>query len=191
MKRDYRNFGEEQLVECVINGDKEAFDEIYMRTKEEVYDFIIKIVGNQDAANEIVQKTYIAFYRKLKNLNKTIKINSVTGFICGMGKKEFLVYVRNQGIEMSIDDIESELSKQFIINSTEKLKKEELSLKVQEAVNRLPSKYKEPLILWIYEGFKDEETANILGIPINTVKTRKYKAKEKLREWLSPLLDLF
>ncbi|HYO84100.1 MAG TPA: RNA polymerase sigma factor, partial [Bryobacteraceae bacterium] len=63
----------------------------------------------------------------------------------------------------------------------------EVSLAVERALTRLSHDQREAVVLKIYQGFKFEEMADILGCPVSTVKSRLYTALDLLKETLSPV----
>ncbi|MCC7235991.1 MAG: RNA polymerase sigma factor [Bryobacterales bacterium] len=65
----------------------------------------------------------------------------------------------------------------------------ETSLAVAAALDRLTSEQREAVVLKIYEGFKFDEMAEILGCPVSTVKSRLYTALDLLKETLAPVAE--
>jgi RNA polymerase sigma-70 factor (ECF subfamily) len=61
----------------------------------------------------------------------------------------------------------------------------EVSLAVERALKRLSNEQREAVVLKIYQGFKFEEMADILGCPVSTVKSRLYTALDLLKETLT------
>ncbi len=64
-----------------------------------------------------------------------------------------------------------------------------LSLKVQQAVSSLPPLQKEALVLFEYEGLPLSEIAGLIGTDVGAVKSRLYRARERLRSCSSALLE--
>lgn len=81
----------------------------------------------------------------------------------------------------------------FIAPGKEPLRRlldDELSVKVQEAVSDLPPLQKEALVLFEYEGLALSEIASMVGTDVGAVKSRLYRARERLRNALAPYLNI-
>ena len=63
----------------------------------------------------------------------------------------------------------------------------ELSLAVEKALGRLTEDQREAVLLKVYQGFKFEEMAEILGCPVSTIKSRLYAALDLLKDTLAPI----
>ena len=61
---------------------------------------------------------------------------------------------------------------------------------VQKAINKLETKFRSVIVLRLIDGYSTEETAKILNIPAGTVLSRLSRGQQKLRELLSPLLEI-
>ena len=73
----------------------------------------------------------------------------------------------------------------------ELLEAEELRCAVRDAIGRLPDNYRLVLLLRDIDGYSTRESASILGIQINAVKTRLHRARSALKFMLEPLLEQF
>lgn len=185
MSMESSPINEQYLMERVRNGDPNAFREIYEASSKATYNFIFRKVRRKEVADEILQATFQAFYRKL---GEGLQIDNLEAFLIGVARYNCFNYIRRNTNEISLDEAEFVQDPK---NLMEEIEKQEKRKKVREGINKLPDKYKDPLILSVYEGWSDEKIATTLELPTNTIKTRKHKAKQILKEWLANLLTYF
>lgn len=176
---------EQYLMQRVKNGDPNAFREIYEATSKTIYGFIFRKVRRKEVADEMLQATFQTLYRKLR---EGLQIDNLEAFLIGVAKYNCFNYMRGNTNEISLDEAEFVQDPK---NLMEEIEKQEKRKKVRECINKLPDKYKDPLILSVYEGLSDEKISIVLELPTNTVKTRKHKAKQILKQWLSNFLMYF
>jgi len=156
------------------------FTLIYNKHKKPVYNFILKMIGRQDAAEDILQTVFLKFYEnmnKIKNAERSVQwIYSVTRneiyqYMRDKYKSK-LSYIDNEETGRSIDDIETEFESR------------ETSQIVKEEINSMTNEHKEVILLRELSGLSYKEIAQILDIPEELVKSRLFKARKKLAEKL-------
>lgn len=185
MSMESSPINEQYLMQRVKNGDPNAFREIYEAASKTIYGFIFRKVRRKEVADEILQATFQTLYRKLR---EGLQIDNLEAFLIGVAKYNCFNYMRGNTNEISLDEAEFVQDPK---NLMEEIEKQEKRKKVRECINKLPDKYKDPLILSVYEGLSDEKISIVLELPTNTVKTRKHKAKQILKQWLSNFLMYF
>jgi RNA polymerase sigma-70 factor (ECF subfamily) len=94
---------------------------------------------------------------------------------------------RKRRPETGLDDLPPESAEDGIAVGGRSVFPMELSLSVTAALNRLSPEQREAVTLKIYQGFKFEEMAEILGCPVSTVKSRVYSALDLLKAELAPI----
>ncbi|CAM3224733.1 sigma-70 family RNA polymerase sigma factor [Filibacter tadaridae] len=149
-----------ELVESFIVENRESHYRLaysYVRNKENaldiVQDAILKALKSIDRLEEIAYlKTW--FYR--------ILINTAIDFI---RKHQRVTVMDNDILVLHLPGLEDNLT----------------DIDLQKAIDQLPPQYKSIIILRFFEDMKIDEIADIMGLNINTVKTRLYKALKKLR----------
>jgi RNA polymerase sigma-70 factor, ECF subfamily len=166
-----------------------AFASIIEETKSVVLKAIRKNLFSEYyyAVDDVVQETYIRAYRSLVNnkfkgqaklsswlftiaRNEAIRMNKKLK----SGEKRREKYVK-KNMEYLKNDKES--------NIEERIEKEDLVLKLNEAVKKLPDKYENVIGLYA-KGFNEKQISKFLSISRGTVKSRIHRGKEKLREIL-------
>ncbi len=169
---------EKSVLLAIKNGDLSAFEYLLSFYEKMIFNYVLRIVKNIGNAKDITQDTFIKVYihRKLIDPEKNIKTwiftiatNTAYDFIRGKKRKN----------EISLD-MESET----IYDIKTYYKEEGLVSDMDKALNKIKTEYKEALLLFYQQGFEYKEIADILSMPINTVKTHISRGKEQLREIL-------
>ena len=114
---------------------------------------------------------------------------SLRTYLLSAARNLWLKQLRSSAREWAMDDLGEA---QFIAVEKEPLGRlldDELALKVQEAVFSLPPMQREALVLFEYEGMTLGEIADFVGTDVGAVKSRLYRARERLRNVLRPYLN--
>lgn len=160
------------------SSDVEAFEYILSFYEKSIYNYCLRILKNSPNAKDATQETFIKVYMHRRSIDPekniktwifTIATNTVYDFLRGKKRKK----------EISLDE-EFETNPYF---ETYYSKKEEgLASDVDKALDRINPEYKKVLLLFYQQGFGYQEIADILKMPINTVKTHISRGKEQLKE---------
>lgn len=168
---------EQILLKKIKQKDKIAFEELYNLYGAYALRVAAAITGNTADATDAVQETFIRIYFNIKNfdINKPFKpwLYKILMNECNriLKKRTKMSYISDY-IENDLD-ISQEDSNNFI-------EYEDLysGIKDLDIINKIP------IILKYLIGFKESEISNILGININTVKSRLFKGRQKLKNIL-------
>jgi RNA polymerase sigma-70 factor, ECF subfamily len=155
-------------------GEK-AFHILYERHAARVYAYCARILGNADEAKDVFQDSFIRLYQK--GILSCVGIR-VAPYLFTIARNACLSCLRAR--KDTIDADECRLASDEV--SFEKT--ERITL-VQRAIQHLELAYREPLVLREYNGLSYDDIAALLSLPVSTVKIRIYRAKEKMRVFLS------
>jgi RNA polymerase sigma factor (sigma-70 family) len=173
---------ERVLLQNLKEGDHEAFAVLYNEYANYALRVAMAVTGNKANAADAVQEAFLRVYRNIQSfdLNQSfepwfyrILINECNRIL---GKNTKVVYVE--------DFTESQLE-----NSEEDDYKFEKYEDLYTAIQHLEENNKIPIILRYLKGFKESEIAEILGVNINTIKSRIFKGKQKLKGLLEKMED--
>lgn len=177
------------LASSAQKGDREAYGELVTRFQNRIYSFCYQFFRNPDLASDLAQETFLRAYRYIKKYDPDKKfstwIYSIAKNICIDEHRKM-----SRGRTVSIDDLPPEK-----IKATEEsihLKSPmQISIQLQdrmmleEAIAQLPEKYMTVIILCYFQEMPYQEIADVLGLNLNLVKVRIFRAKKRLLEILN------
>lgn len=171
------------MLECQ-KDNLEAFNILFRRYEKRILNFSFRFVGDRLSAEEITLDTFMRAYRARKRYQPTARLStwiySIARNLCRDFSKARPKY------EMISEDVyELDIATESQSDPKEMALKGELEMKVMEAINLLPPKQREVIIMSYYEGFSYPEIASILRCSPSSVKMAAHQAYLKLRELLS------
>lgn len=170
---------ERVLLEKIKEGDRNAFEELYNNYAEYALRVAMAVTRDKMSAADAVQETFIKIYKSINSfdLDKPFKpwfyrilINECNRLL---GKTPNTVLVE--------DFIEAGFQNHILDEDDYHFEKYE---DLYEAIQKLEDINRIPIILKYLRGFKEVEIAEILGININTVKSRLFKGRQKLKKFM-------
>ncbi len=186
------------FVRRVLSGDKDAFEPLVERYKGMVYAQVVGRTGNFDSAEDIVQATFVEAYRQLKSLRDPARFRAwVRGIAMNLSRE----WNRKRKQNVPIEDMDSSQDAAVydkVLPDTlvelpappdREFEAEETRDYVFRAVERLPEKYREVVLLHYMEGLKYREIAEMLEVPESTVLGRLQVGRDQLREDLMPIVE--
>lgn len=176
---------DQALIKKILDGDKSSFEELMKKYNKKIFGFIFRMVRDEEVAIELTQDFFIKIFNVLAKYNFEYKFSTWAYRIC---YNLVIDYVRkNQAYVDSLDD-ESVSQKQLLESENyikedgfDKLAREEVREYIWKAVDAIPLKYRELILLRYLQGLKYDEIARTTELPVGTVKNRIFKAKEILR----------
>ena len=182
------NDDDRRLIADCLSGRRDAFGELVFRYQARLYNAAMRLVDNPEDAADVVQDAFLNAYQSLHTFKGDaefftwlyrIAFNTA---ITLKRKKRPAVSLDATGPDGRIDpDDPSEYVKPGAA-----LERNEDERELQEAMNRLSHEHKEVLVLKDIEGLKYEDIAEILGVPIGTIRSRLHRARLELRDLLLP-----
>ncbi len=179
---------DEQLVQNFKNGDEKAFVSIIKKYKTRLTRLAWSVVRNEDDAMDVVQDSFIKIYRKLHSFRGASKLYT---WLYRIVMNHAIDYVRKRprAVILPVDELLREPPEKDKSNRPDfKLLNDELHTKIFEAVDKLPEKQKQVVLLREVEDLSYNEIAETLGCSVGTVMSRLYYAREKLRTLLEPYI---
>jgi RNA polymerase sigma-70 factor (ECF subfamily) len=173
-------------VECIkksVEGDSNAFGMLVSRYQEKVGRLVFKHVRNQETARDLCQDIFLKVFVKLKYFKGDSKFSS---WLYRIAVNEAIDYIRanRKKVEDSLEHAYEhgfevrDTSPQSDIHRTHEKNME--TLHVQKSLFSLSPEMRSIIVLKVYEEKTFDEIADILQIPLSTVKSRLYKALETL-----------
>lgn len=170
----YSNCSDEELMIFASEEKLDAFEALVRRHQTSVVNFFRRM-GVYNDAEDLAQETFVRLFQARKRYQITAKF---TTFLYVIARRICLDYFRHQKRET--DGMER--LTQYLCVEEEHNVPNEMAGRALEALEKLPEKMKMVVILNIYQGLKYEEIAEVMKIPVGTVKSRMFNALRKIRE---------
>lgn len=175
------------LIDRVLDGDISSFEFLILKYQKNLYGTVFNIVKEEEATKDIVQESFLKAYENLSSLRS---------------KEQFYPWLKKIAINLSLMKLDK--SKRYIdmykddeegddfffnnqtdeSNPEQELLTEELRRYVRKFVDSLPEKLRRVIILREVEDLSYEEIASILNIPVGTVRSRLFNARQIIKERL-------
>ncbi|PTR01558.1 RNA polymerase sigma-70 factor (ECF subfamily) [Mucilaginibacter yixingensis] len=159
------------------NGDVNAFKLIFEEYYQRLSYFTRTIVGDEEA-EDIVQETFVKLWERADTFDNT---TSIKAFLYLTAKNACLNVTRHNKIIKLHETQATEVSEDNLLFN---IIRHEVIGEIRAAVDQLPEGYRKVIYLSYFEGKTNQETAEMLNISINTVKTQKLRGFKILREVL-------
>jgi RNA polymerase sigma-70 factor (ECF subfamily) len=170
------------LMTALCNDDEPAFTEIIRRFQGPVYSLLIRMLGNEDDAEELLQITFCRVHRYRDHYDPSRPLVTwIFTIASNLAKKEWRR--RSRWVQVPLDNVT--LTSPMQTAPHYDAGRRELKASLEEAVDKLPPHYREPFLLREDQQLTYEEIASVLGVRIGTVKSRINRARALLREALS------
>ncbi len=177
-----------QIIERTLGGEPEAFNLLVRRWERQIYGLTLRMLGRDEEAKDATQETFLSAYRNLSKFRGEAKFSSwiyrIALNICNTKLRS-----RTRGaisLEEQWEATGFELAAETD-DLSDSIQQEQITRHVRRALQGLPAEMRQVIIMKEYEGLKFAEIADILGIPISTVKTRMYTGLTELRKRLEHL----
>lgn len=178
----FREVEDRDLIEQARRGKVEPYNTLVSRWEKRIYNYLLKLVGDREDALDLSQEVFLKAYQ---NLSRLEDLNRFAPWLFRIAHNEAYSLLRRNrpdSVELVGDPLPADPSPRLLPL--------EVSLAVESALKRLSAEQREAVVLKVYQGFKFEEIAEILGCPVSTIKSRVYSALDALKGTLAPLGEL-
>lgn len=160
----------------VIQGSnkRQRYESLVANLYQDVYRYALWLCKNQPMAEDLVQETFLRAWRSLESLQSD---KAAKAWLFTILRRENARQYERYRPELV--DIEGQTIAQSSDNEPDSRMDREL---LHNAINRLDSDYREPLLLQVIGGFSGKEIADIMNLNNNTVMTRLFRARIKLKQ---------
>jgi len=170
----------EKIVSQAVNGNRMALREIYNRFHPAMLGLCVRMTGNKSTAEDILQEAFIKAFSRLKQLKEPQKL---AGWLKRIVLNECMDYIKHIRHFDSVEEVE------LIEENDQNDWFKSVSFdQINEEIDLLPLGCKQVLTLYLIEGFKHKEIAEMMGLSVSTAKSQyqyalkilKVKLKEKM-----------
>lgn len=182
---NYGSMTDEQLVRAYADGNNEAFDTLLKRHQDKTFNYILRVVKNEDVANDIFQETFVKAILTIKQGRYT-ENGKFPAWISRIAHNLIIDYYRQEKSEnmqsTDIEDIDI-LNKKELCEGTieDRIISDQICDDVKMLVTQLPDLQREVLTMRYYQNLSFKEIAEKTGVSINTALGRMRYAIINLR----------
>ncbi|MBN8717728.1 RNA polymerase sigma factor [Thermomonas sp.] len=189
--RDYAALDDAELVACVVAGERDAFRQIMQRCNQRMFRVVRGVIRNEAEAEDVVQEAYVHAFEKLGSFRGEA---SLATWLTRIALNEAYGRLRRRRDSVDIDDIDANGPAAQLIafpghllgdDPAEEAARAQMRRLLEQAVDELPEAFRLVYVLRDVEGCSVEDTAGVLGIRPETVKTRLHRARRQLRDVLA------
>ena len=178
---------------CPARQEPDGFDQLYRDHVDLIYRYAHRLCGETEAAKDLVQETFLNAYQGLKDFRGEARISTWLYTIASracmrMRRKRKGEPEQELSLEEFVPTSEGEFRLQIPMDGLspeEALQNKELRQALDQAIDKLPKKYRMALVLRDMEGLSAKEVGTIMGVNERAVKSRLHRARLFVRRELS------
>jgi RNA polymerase sigma-70 factor (ECF subfamily) len=193
---DPRTVREAEMISRILAGERELFYDLIKPYERTIFLIAYSVLRCEADAEEVSQEAVLKAYRALSSFRGNSKFSTWLVTIALNEARMRLRRIRPGSIvslEELVDDEEGDFTPAVLTDwreiPSEALERKELREMLQKAVDELPLKYREVLIMRDVREMNIAETAQMLGVSQGVVKTRLLRARLMMQKWVAPQLQ--
>ena len=193
MSKDFIKLSDSELLSRFRDGDEDAFREIVDRYKNSLYAFLRQFLNRHDLVEDVFQETFLQLFASRDSFDTSRPLRPWLFTIAANKAKDALrKWQRTSAVSIGTIADSQELSFDDMLNTVtsdntlpyEELQRNETADRVGKIIADMPENLREILILAYFQKFSYKQMAEILSIPIGTVKSRLHTAVGRFaKEW--------
>jgi RNA polymerase sigma-70 factor (ECF subfamily) len=179
-----------QLIQQALAGESAAFGQLVTRYQDRLYNSLVHVVGSTDTAYDVVQDALVQAYVKLETFE------GASGFYTWLYRIAFNLAIsrrrRRERPVLSVEQARDVLGHEPVDRGAvpgARLEQQERAGQVQSALATLSEEHRAILILREVDGCAYEDIAQILDLPIGTIRSRLHRARLQLRDQLKGVVE--
>jgi RNA polymerase sigma-70 factor, ECF subfamily len=175
---------DEIIVERALTGDAEAFGEIVRRWERRIFALAYGMLGREDDARDATQETFLAAFRNLRGFRGEAKVSS---WLHRIAVNQCITRQRRAKVrsESALDDEQEKQADRFVTpldhSPASVVEGRQETAAVRRAINSLPLELRQVVVMKEFEELTFREIADVLDLPLSTVKSRLYTAMKQLQ----------
>jgi RNA polymerase sigma-70 factor (ECF subfamily) len=193
---DYETLDDRELATCAARGEEPAFRELLTRYERPVFSLIYRMVRDRTLAEDLAQEAFIRAFNAIGSYKTSYKFSN---WIFKIANNHTIDHLRKRKLDtVSMDGspharTAEEVDRSRLVvesrdeNPHEYVEHKELGSQIEHAIGDLREEYRSVIILRHVEGYAYDEIADILELPLGTVKTYLHRARGELRKSLAHL----
>lgn len=177
------------LIRKALEGEQDSFSRLMQKYRDSVSNIIYKIIHDKEEVDDLLQETFIKAFASLRSFNEQYSFSTWLYKIATNNCIDFLrkKKLKTFSIDRTINYEEGEATYEipdYNYEADKHLLDEQRKNVIQDAIQSLPEKYRMVIVLRHQQEKNYDEIAEILNIPIGTVKAHIFRAREMLNKYL-------
>ena len=173
---------ERSLINLIAAGDIEAFKTLHRAYQRRLFAYSMKMLDDAGAAEELTSDVMLEVWKQARQFKGKSKLST---WIFGIAHHKALNARRRRGQRIDVAMEQAQTSVDPRPDPEQSAERRDMLRRLETALGTLSLDHREAIELTFYHEFSYEEIAQIMNCPVNTVKTRMFYAKKKIRETLS------
>lgn len=189
---------EELLLAYRDDGDRQAFDELVYRYEAELYNYLRNYLGDAQMAEDAFQNTFLQVHLKCGQFERgrpvrpwlyAVAVNQAIDALRRNRRHRLLSLDRRASDDQAWDPSATltDMLNGVEVDPADAFASAEDGASLRQAVDRLPEGLRQAVLLVYYQGLRYREAAEVLGVPVGTVKSRLHAAIQRLGAMLSSM----
>jgi RNA polymerase sigma-70 factor (ECF subfamily) len=178
---NWQDLPDSDLIKCCIPNNEEAFAVLYQRYENRVFQYLITILNDAAIAEETLVDVMLAVWKSLQSFKGQSKVSTwIFGIAHHKAVDALRKFTSQQRGGMPLEDIVD--TAESADNPLKETEQKNMAALTSQVLMTLSADHREILHMAFYEELSYIEISELLHIPVNTVKTRVYYAKQQLRK---------
>ncbi len=183
----FTSMTDQELVQAYLDGNNHAFDELLARNQDNIFGYIIKVVEDEELANELFQETFLKIISKLQNHQYT-ETGRLLWWMLRVAHNVVIDYYRDQKKIFVVDapkenDLSAVKSDELVdVNRENELTNQRTLKQLVLLMNALPAPQREVVYMRYFQDMSFKEIAEEVGCSINTSLGRMHYALINMRK---------
>ena len=187
----------ERFVERAKRGDQQAFGCLVDEYKDKIYSYVSRMLGDPYEAEDVTQEAFVRAYRSLPRFRGAssfhtwlyrIASNLAIDVVRRRKRNDVSAFSLDEPLESDDGEYEREIADDTG-GPEDATGTRETQVAVRRAIMDLPAKLRDVMILYELQGETYEDIAEILDVPLGTVKSRLFNARNQLKDRLASLVE--
>ena len=171
---------DEQLLRRIADGDRQALEHLFVRHQTFVYRFISRFV-DPDLAEDLGNEVFLEVWRKADQFQGKAKAAT---WLLGIARHKALSEIRRHS-ELPLNESAAAAMEYPGESPATAMDKQDRSELVRQCMAKLAPQHREVIDIVYYQGKKIDEAAQLLHVPLNTIKSRMFYARSRMAELLT------
>ena len=183
----FTSMTDQELVQAYLDGNNHAFDELLARNQDNIFGYIIKVVEDEELANELFQETFLKIISKIQNHQYT-ETGRLQWWMLRVAHNVVIDYYRDQKKNFVVDapkenDLSAVKSDELVdVNRETELANQRTLKQLVLLMNALPAPQREVVYMRYFQDMSFKEIAEEVGCSINTSLGRMHYALINMRK---------